>query len=144
MRGMKPGSPTRPGDDANGRTAMSSVPDWLAHFVPTAVLIVGLFAWQEARFARIDDALDGLRAVLTEHGERLTALKAGQAALRKDIARIEAGQAALREDVARVEAGSIETDKRMARIEGTVVGVLGRPFPESMAQTPEAVGDPDS
>ena len=49
---------------------------------------------------------------------------------------LEAGQAAVRGDLS-------TTNERVARIEGTVAGALGRPFPERLAQAPEAEAGAD-
>ena len=37
-------------------------------------LIVGLFAWQETRFARIEAIMLDMSATLAEHGARLTGI----------------------------------------------------------------------
>ncbi len=111
-----------------------------AFFVPVVMLLTA----HGERLARIE-------AVQSEHGERMTRLEDGQTTLRADIAaanerltRIEAGQTEHGERLARIEDGQnalrgdmAATNERMARVEGTVAGVLGRPWPERLAQAPE-------
>ena len=100
-------------------------------FVSIATLNIGMFMWLRAdiaevraaqsdhgeRLARIEAVLEAVQAVLSDHGARLTRLEDGQGVLRGDLA---------------------TTNERVARIEGTVAGALGRPFPERLAQAPEA------
>ena len=86
-------------------------------------------------FLLLRDDIADMRAVQSEHGERLAHIEAVVEATRTEhgerLARLEAGQGALRGDLA-------ATNEHMARIEGTVAGALGRPFPERMAQAPGA------
>ncbi len=82
-------------------------------------------------FLLLRDDIADMRAVQSEHGERLARIEAAQTEHGERLARLEAGQGALRGDLA-------ATNARMARIEGTVAGALGRPFPERMAQAPDA------
>ena len=107
-------------------------------FVSIATLNIGMFMWLRddiavvradivevraaqsehgERLARIEAVLEAVQAVLSEHGARLTRLEDGQGVLRGDLA---------------------TTNERVARIEGAVAGALGRPFPERLAQAPEA------
>ena len=112
-------------------------------FVSIATLNIGMFMWLRddiavvradiaevrtaqsdhgERLARIEAVLEAVQAVLSEHGARLTRLEDGQGVLRGDLA---------------------TTNERVARIEGTVAGALGRPFPERLAQAPEAESGAD-
>ena len=77
-------------------------------FLAMIGVLAPMFAWQETRFARIESILVDVSATLAEHGARLTALEAGQAALREDFAELRAGQAALREGFAELLAGQAE------------------------------------
>ena len=108
-------------------------------FVATATLnaaiLIPMFLLLRDDIAQVKGEVAGIRAVQSEHGERLAHIEAVVEATRTEhgerLARLEAGQGALRGDLA-------ATNERMARIEGTVVGALGRPFPERMAQAPGA------
>ena len=52
-----------------------------AHTLALAALILAAFGWREASFDRIEAKLNDIRATLSEHGEMLTALEAGQKAI---------------------------------------------------------------
>ena len=117
-------------------------------FVATATLnaamLIPLFLLLRDDIAQVKGEVSDMRAVQSEHGERLAHIEAVVEATQTEhgerlarLARLEAGQGALRGDLA-------ATNERMARIEGTVAGALGRPFPERMAQAPgaNASGDP--
>ena len=82
-----------------------------------AAMLIPLFLLLRDDIAQVKGEVADMRAAQSEHGERLARLEAGQGVLRGDLA---------------------ATNERMARIEGTVVGALGRPFPERMAQAPGA------
>ena len=100
-------------------------------FASLAASNIGMLMWLRAdiaevravqsehgeRLARIEAVLEAVQAAPFEHGARLTRLKDGRGVLRGDLA---------------------TTDERVARIEGAVAGALGRPFPERMAQAPAA------
>ena len=103
-------------------------------FVATATLNAAMLI---PLFLLLRDDTADMRAVQSEHGERLAGIEATRTEHGERLARLEAGQGALRGDLA-------ATNERMARIEGTVAGALGRPFPERMAQAPgaDAGGDP--
>ena len=110
-------------------------------FVATATLnaaiLIPLFLLLRDDIAQVKGEVSDMRAVQSEHGERLARIEATQTEHGERLARLDAGQGALRGDLA-------ATNERMARIEGTVAGALGRPFPERMAQAPgaETGGDP--
>ena len=110
---------------------MPKINPFVGLFVAIAALNVSMFMWLRAdiaevraaqsdhgeRLARIEAVLEAVQAVLSDHGARLTRLEDGQGVLRGDLA---------------------TTNERVARIEGTVAGALGRPFPERLAQAPDA------
>ena len=94
-----------------------------------AAMLIPLFLLLRDDIAQVKGEVSDMRAVQSEHGERLARIEATQTEHGERLARLEAGQGALRGDLA-------ATNERMARIEGTVAGALGRPFPERMAQAP--------
>ena len=100
-------------------------------------MLIPLFLLLRDDIAQVKGEVSDMRAVQSEHGERLARIEAAQTEHGERLARPVAGQGALRGDLA-------ATNERMARIEGTVAGALGRPFPERMAQAPgaNAGGDP--
>ena len=104
-------------------------------FVATATLnaamLIPLFLLLRDDIAQVKGEVSDMRAVQFEQGERLARIEATLSEHGERLARLEAGQGALR-------GGLAATNERMARIEGTVAGALGRPFPERMAQAPDA------
>ena len=121
---------------------MPKINPFVGLFVAVATLNIGMFMWLRDDIARVEAGLHAdiaeVRAVQSEHGERLArieaVLEAVQAVLSEHgarLTRLEEGQGVLRGDLA-------TTNERIARIEGTVAGALGRPFPERLAQAPEA------
>ena len=111
---------------------------FLSLFVSIATLNIGMFMWLRDDIAVVRGEIVEVRAAQSEHGERLArieaVLEAVQAVLSEHgvrLTRLEDGQGVLRGDLA-------TTNERVARIEGTVAGALGRPFPERLAQAPEA------
>ena len=126
---------------------MPKINPFVGLFLAVATLNVGMFMWLRDDIARVETGLRAdiaeVRAVQSEHGERLArieaVLEAVQAMLSEHgvrLTRLEDGQGVLRGDLA-------TTNERVARIEGTVAGALGRPFPERMAQAPEAEAGAD-
>ena len=144
-------------DGPEARTVAPKINPFVGLFLAIVAVMVPLILWVDGR---LNARLDRIEARQIEHGERLTALEAGQASLREDVdgleadvagleanvagleaglAALRAGQAELRDDVARIEAGQNATGERMARIEGTVAGALGQPFPgrDRIARAPD-------
>ena len=116
---------------------------FLSLFVSIATLNIGMFMWLRDDIAVVRGEIVEVRAVQSEHGERLArieaVLEAVQAVLSEHgvrLTRLEDGQGVLCVDLA-------TTNERVARIEGTVAGALGRPFPERLAQAPEAEAGAD-
>ena len=107
-------------------------------FVSIATLNIGMFMWlrDDIAVVRADVAvvradIAEVRTAQSDHGERLARIEAMLSEHGVRLTRLEDGQGVLRGDLA-------TTNERVARIEGTVAGALGRPFPERLAQAPEA------
>ena len=121
---------------------MPKINPFVGLFLAVATLNVGMFMWLRADIADVETGLRAdiaeVRAVQSEHGERLARIEAVLEAVQAMLAehgvrltRLEDGQGVLRGDLA-------TTNERVARIEGAVAGALGRPFPERLAQAPAA------
>ena len=99
-------------------------------------VVLAVFGWQELRFGRFEarqnERLDNIEATQSEHGERLAALEAGQAALEAGLAGLRVALLATNERLADAEAGlradMARTNEHVARLEGAVAVALGRPF----------------
>ena len=140
---------------------MPKIDPFVGLFVAIATLNIGMFVWLRDDIARVETGLRAdiavvrgevvevrgevveVRAVQSEHGERLARIEAVLETVQTTLSehgarltRLEDGQGVLRGDLA-------TTNERVARIEGTVAGALGRPFPERLAQAPEAADGAD-
>ena len=127
---------------AGGRPALPKINPFVglfvSLFVSIATLNVGMFMWLRADIAVVRGEVVEVRAAQSDHGERLARIEAVLETVQTTLSehgarltRLEDGQGVLRGDLA-------TTNERVARIEGTVADALGRPFPERLAQAPEA------